>query len=125
MNGRVVIADDDPDIRELVRISAAKAGLVVVADVEDGAAAWEAIQTSVPDLAILDVAMPGLAGVEVCRLVRAVDTLAAMHIILLSAAADEASRQRGIDAGADAYLVKPFSPRDLVARLAEFGGGDR
>ncbi|MDP9026453.1 MAG: response regulator [Actinomycetota bacterium] len=125
MSGRVVIADDDPDIRELVRISAAKAGLTVVADVEDGAAAWEAIRNDVPDLAILDVAMPGLAGVDVCRLVRAVDALATVHIILLSAAADEPSRQRGIDAGADAYLIKPFSPRDLVARLTRFREGGR
>jgi DNA-binding response OmpR family regulator len=114
----VVIADDDPDIRELVSISAAKAGLTVMAEVDDGAAAWLAIQGHVPDLAILDVAMPGLTGIQVCGLARTVAALAGVHIILLSAAADEQSRERGIEAGAYDYLVKPFSPRELAARLA-------
>jgi DNA-binding response OmpR family regulator len=121
----VVIADDDADIRELVRISAAKAGLTVVVEADDGTAAWAAIQSRVPDLAILDVAMPGLTGIEVCGLARSWDALAAMRIILLSAAVDEASRQRGIDAGADDYLVKPFSPRELVARLTALEGDAR
>ncbi|MEP6842512.1 MAG: response regulator [Pseudolysinimonas sp.] len=125
MTRTVVIADDDPDIRELVRISATKAGLTVVADVDDGTAAWLAIQDHLPDFAILDVSMPGLTGIEVCGFSREADALAAMHIILLSAAADESSRQRGIDAGADDYLVKPFSPRELVLRLTAIDGDIR
>ena len=125
MSRSVVIADDDADIRELVRISAMKAGLTVVADVEDGLAAWAAIRDNAPDLAILDVAMPGLTGIEICQRVRAVDSLASVRILLLSAAVDEASRQRGVEAGANDYIVKPFSPRELVTRLSASGEGAR
>jgi CheY-like chemotaxis protein len=114
---RVVVADDDPDIRALVAISARKAGLNVVASVEDGDKAWEAIQEFVPDLAILDVAMPGMTGLEVCRLVRADPTLNDLPVLLLSAAVDEASREAGDEAGAQDYLAKPFSPRALVSWL--------
>jgi CheY-like chemotaxis protein len=114
---RVVVADDDPDIRALVAISARKAGLDVVASVEDGDKAWEAIQEFIPDLAILDVAMPGMTGLEVCRLVRADPRLNDLPVLLLSAAVDEASREAGDEAGAQDYLAKPFSPRALVSWL--------
>lgn len=114
---RVVVADDDADIRALVAISAARAGLDVVASVEDGVKAWDAIREFLPDLAILDVAMPGMTGLEVCRLVRADPGLAAIPVLLLSAAVDDASRAAGADAGALDYLAKPFSPRALVAWL--------
>jgi len=114
---RVVVADDDPDIRALVAISARKAGLDVVASVEDGEKAWAAIQEFTPDLAILDVAMPGMTGLEVCRLVRADPALTDLPVLLLSAAVDEASREAGDEAGARDYLAKPFSPRALVAWL--------
>ena len=118
MNPTVVIADDDADIRRLVTISAAKAGIEVLADVADGEQAIEAIRRLVPDLAILDVAMPGLTGVEVCGLVRADPALAGVRVLLLSAAADERSIEAGLAAGAIDYLPKPFSPRELAARLA-------
>jgi DNA-binding response OmpR family regulator len=114
---RVVVADDDPDIRALVAISARKAGLDVVASVEDGDKAWAAIQEFIPDLAILDVAMPGMTGLEVCRLVRADERLNDLPVLLLSAAVDEASREAGDEAGAQDYLAKPFSPRALVSWL--------
>jgi DNA-binding response OmpR family regulator len=117
MSLTVVIADDDADIRQLVTISASKAGLEVVAEVGDGDRAWEAIERHVPDLAILDVAMPGFTGLEVCRLVRADPALAEVQVILVSAAADEASIAAGFEAGALDYLPKPFSPRELAARL--------
>jgi DNA-binding response OmpR family regulator len=125
MTRTVVIADDDPDIRALVRISAVKAGLTVVAEVSDGEAAWVAIRDLVPELAVLDVSMPGLSGVEVCRRVRAVDELASVRLLLVSAAVDEASQERGLAAGADDYVVKPFSPRDLVARLTVKSGDEK
>ncbi|MCU1549529.1 MAG: Transcriptional regulatory protein yycF [Glaciihabitans sp.] len=118
MTSTIVIADDDRDIRELVRISLTRAGFEVVADVDDGNAALAAILALAPDVAILDVAMPGLTGLEVCRLVREQLTLAHVNILLLSAAADDASRSAGLTAGATDYLTKPFSPRELVARLA-------
>lgn len=117
MNERVVIADDDPDIRELVRISAVRAGLEVVAELGDGDTALAAIRALVPDLAILDVSMPGLSGVEVCELVRADGELSEVRILLLSAAVGMASRELGFAAGAVDYLSKPFSPRELAASL--------
>lgn len=122
MSQTVVIADDDVDIRRLVTISAGRAGLEVVADVADGNEAIAAIRRFVPDLAVLDVAMPGLTGLEICRLVRADPALTAVRVVLLSAAADENSVHSGLDAGAIDYLSKPFSPRELAARLAEHSG---
>lgn len=118
MTHAVVIADDDRDIRDLVRIAVTRAGLTVVASVADGAAALEAIREHQPDLAILDVMMPGLNGIEVCREVRADRSIGDVRILLLSASVDEAAQMTGLDAGADYFLAKPFSPRDLVAWLA-------
>jgi len=123
MSVTVVIADDDPDIRRLVTISAMRAGLEVLVDVGDGDRAWEMIERHVPDLAILDVSMPGLTGLDVCRLVRNDPALTEVRVLLISAAADEASVQAGLDAGAIDYLSKPFSPRELAARLAIYSGG--
>ena len=120
---KVVIADDDPDIRALVAISVGKAGMSLVAEVGDGDAAWDAIQKFVPDMVILDVAMPGKTGLEVCELVRADSSLDGVHILLLSASADENSIANGLAAGAADYLSKPFSPRKLVAKLTEQFGG--
>jgi DNA-binding response OmpR family regulator len=115
---RVIVADDDADIRALVAISVTKAGLDLVDKFPDGSSAWEGIQKFVPDLAVLDVSMPGLTGLQICRLIRADARLGEMRIILLSAAVDDASRQAGFDAGADEYLLKPFSPRQLIERLS-------
>lgn len=114
---RVIVADDDPDISALVAIAVRKSGLTLVGQAPDGAAAWALIQQFRPDMVILDVAMPGLTGPEVCRLIRADKSLSTMLILLLSAAVDDVSQQVGIDAGADHYLIKPFSPRELVERL--------
>lgn len=118
MSHTVVIADDDPDIRQLVSLSVTKAGLTVVAVVSDGAAALEAIRVHRPDLAILDISMPELTGVEVCRAVRADASIGDVRILLLSASVEEKAVQIGITAGADYFFAKPFSPRDLVAWLA-------
>lgn len=117
MTYSVVVADDDPDIRALVTIAVRKAGLDLVASVGDGALALAAIREHRPDLAILDVAMPELSGLEVCRGVRSDDSIGDIRILLLSASVDEASRSIGIDAGADYFLAKPFSPRELTAWL--------
>jgi DNA-binding response OmpR family regulator len=123
MTKRIVIADDDDDIRALVRIAVKRAGLELVADVADGQAAWAAIQETRPDFALLDVSMPGLTGVEICALVKADEALAGVSMMLLSAAVDDASRERGIEAGATTYITKPFSPRDLVGVLTAVSEG--
>ena len=125
MSSTVVIADDDADIRALVRISAVRAGLDVVAEAGDGDEALAAIRRLVPELAILDVTMPGLTGLEICRLVRADSALDGVQVLLVSAAADETSIAAGMRAGAADYLSKPFSPRELASRLSAHVGGTR
>ncbi|MDO7881373.1 response regulator transcription factor [Salinibacterium soli] len=114
----VVIADDDADIRDLVSISVRKAGLRVLAAVGDGAAALDAIRTNRPDLAILDISMPELNGMDVCRAVRADAGIGDVRILLLSASVDEAAVNLGIESGADYFMAKPFSPREMVEWLA-------
>jgi CheY-like chemotaxis protein len=117
MTYTVVVADDDSDIRSLVGISVGKAGLDLVASVADGAAALDAIKSNRPNLAILDVSMPEMSGLDVCRGVRADGSLSDVRILLLSASVDEASQEIGIRAGADYFLAKPFSPRELAEWL--------
>lgn len=118
MSFTVVVADDDADIRELVGIAVLRAGLRVVASVSDGAAAIEAIRRERPDLAILDISMPEKTGLDVCREARADKSLGDLRILLLSASVDEASQEVGLESGADYFMVKPFSPRELAAWLA-------
>lgn len=118
MSLTVVVADDDTDIRELIMITARRAGLEVVAAVADGDAALAAIRENRPDLAILDVSMPGQDGFDVCRAVRADTRLDETRLLLLSASVDEKAQAVGRAAGADHFLPKPFSPRALVDWLA-------
>jgi len=118
MSFTVVVADDDADIRDLVGIAVTRAGLTLVASASDGAAALAAIREHKPDLAILDVAMPEMSGLDVVREVRADDSVGDLRILLLSASVDEASQEVGIEAGADYFLAKPFSPRELAAWLS-------
>jgi DNA-binding response OmpR family regulator len=116
---RVVIADDDPDIRALVAIAVDRAGFQLVASTEDGTAAYAAILEHRPDLVVLDVSMPGMTGLEVARLVRQDILLDETMIVMLSAAVDQQSRDAGFAAGASHFLSKPFSPRELAARLSD------
>lgn len=118
MTHTVIIAEDDPDIRGLVAIAAKKAGLSVLEVVSDGAAALSAISSHRPDLAILDISMPEMTGIEVCRAVRADSSLGDVRILLLSASVDEEAVDAGLRAGADHFMAKPFSTRDLVDWLA-------
>ena len=118
MTHTLVIADDDGDIRSLVAIAAGKAGMQILASVADGAAALDAIERFKPDLAILDVSMPEMTGLEVVRAIRADDSMGDIRVLLLSASVDEAARNVGIESGADYFFPKPFSPRDLAAWLA-------
>ncbi|MET0862977.1 MAG: response regulator [Nakamurella sp.] len=117
--GTVVIADDDADIRALVALSVAKAGAVVTADAATGTAALELIRQWSPDLAILDISMPELTGLQVCRALRADPSTRDIRILFLSAAVHPAAVAEGADAGADAYEGKPFSPRRLSLRIRE------
>ena len=113
---KIVVADDDADIRDLVVFKLKQSGHEVV-PVSDGAAAVSACRAELPDLAVLDVMMPGMSGVEACREMRADAALARIPVILLTARAQESDIEKGFSAGADDYVVKPFSPRDLAARV--------
>jgi DNA-binding response OmpR family regulator len=115
----VVIADDDADIRHLVGVAVRRAGAKIGASVADGAAAWQAIRDIEPDLAILDVAMPRMSGLQVCRSVRAHPGTAGTRVLLLSAAVHPTAIEAGLAAGADLYSLKPFSPRSLATQIRD------
>jgi DNA-binding response OmpR family regulator len=114
---RVLVADDEPDIRDLVCLAVRKAVPAEVTAVADGTAALAAARLSLPDLAVLDVSMPGATGLEVCSALRADPATAATRILLLSAGASLEDVARGLAAGADAYLAKPFAVAGLVHQI--------
>jgi DNA-binding response OmpR family regulator len=113
---RVLVVDDDADIRELVTFKLQQAGDTVEA-APDGQLGLDAALANTPDLILLDLMMPKLSGIEVCRLLRDNDATADTPVILFTAKAQEADVQRGFSAGADDYIVKPFSPRELITRV--------
>lgn len=117
----VLVVDDDTDIRELIawKLNQAGYGIIAEADGEAGlAAATGGTAIGVrPDLVILDWTMPRMNGLDVCRALRADPTTADIPIILLTAKAQESEVERGFTAGADDYIVKPFSPREMLRRV--------
>ena len=114
MQRTVLVVDDDPHIRDLLTFALGKAGLAT-REAGDGEAALAAIAERSPDLVILDINMPRMDGIEVCRRIRAQGPL---PVLFLSSRDDEIDRILGIELGADDYVVKPFSPREVVARVA-------
>lgn len=112
----VLVIDDEKDVIELLRYNLEKAGFDVVA-ARDGESGLKAASVSPPDAIILDVMMPGLDGLAVCRRLREEHRTARIPIIMLTAKAEEADRVVGLELGADDYVVKPFSPREIVARI--------
>lgn len=115
-NPLVLVADDDPDILDLVRYRLERSGYAV-ATATDGTEAVRLAGELSPALAVLDVMMPGLTGFDVTRRLREDPETARIPVILLTAKAQEADVQEGFDAGADDYIRKPFSPRELSARV--------
>jgi CheY-like chemotaxis protein len=114
----VVIADDESSMRLLVHATIESDDYMVV-EAADGAEAWALIQKHRPKVALLDVQMPGLSGLEVLRLIKADPGLKATRVILLTSKAQESDIEAGLIAGADFYLTKPFSPLDLLSRVEE------
>jgi DNA-binding response OmpR family regulator len=114
----VLCADDDEDILSLVALRLERAGFDVV-QAHDGEMAVELARGRRPAVAVLDVMMPRRTGYEVLAELRADASLRDLKVILLSARVQEADVQRGLDAGADAYLSKPFKAGDLVAKVTE------
>jgi DNA-binding response OmpR family regulator len=116
MSTQILIVEDDPDIAELVARYLDKAGYVTTR-AASGREALRLIAAKVPDLVVLDLMLPQVDGLEVCRAVRANEHTAGIPIIMLTARADESERIVGLELGADDYLAKPFSPNELVARV--------
>jgi DNA-binding response OmpR family regulator len=112
----ILVAEDDRDIADLIALYLTKAGWTPQV-VGTGDEAMTAIRTGHFDLAILDIMLPGVSGLEVCRAIRANSTTADLPVIMVTARAEEADRITGLDLGADDYLAKPFSPNELIARV--------
>jgi two-component system, OmpR family, alkaline phosphatase synthesis response regulator PhoP len=113
---KILVVEDEPDIRKLVHYNLTQDHYKVI-EAESGDQALKLIQRDKPSLVILDLMMPGMSGLEVCRTLRGQDETAKLPILMLTAKAAEADRVLGLELGADDYLAKPFSPRELVARV--------
>jgi DNA-binding response OmpR family regulator len=113
---RVLIVDDDPDIQRLVSYNLSQAGFQVLS-ASTGRTALDSVQKQPPDLIILDIMMPDVDGMEVCRTLRQRENSRRIPIIMLTARGEEVDRVVGFELGADDYVSKPFSPRELVLRV--------
>ena len=116
MSASILIADDEPNQLELLSFNLSKAGYVVH-KANDGKQAAEMVEAFVPDLVILDWMMPEMSGIDVCKWMRKSDKLKTIPVIMLSARGEEGDKTFGLDNGADDYVTKPFSPRELISRI--------
>lgn len=122
MKPHILIIEDDPDIAESIRYNVEREGQYTAQVALSGEEGWTILrgrdpQTTDPALVILDLHLPGINGFELCRRVRQEERLKKLPIIMLTAMADENDKVRGLEAGADDYVTKPFSVRELIARL--------
>lgn len=113
---KVLVVEDDSVVRELIEWKLTSAGHVVLTEA-DGEAGLAAARAEKPDVVILDWMMPKLTGLEVCRAIREDETVSSLPVLLLTARAQDSDIEQGLAAGADDYLVKPFSPRELLSRV--------
>ena len=118
---KILIADDERDIRDLVAFTLRFAGHEVVAT-SNGEEALQVAQSEIPDLILLDVRMPRLSGYDVCRKLKEIPGTQAIPIVFLSAKGQEAEVNFGMEAGAVEYIIKPFSPDDLLKCIKEILG---
>ena len=122
MTHKVLIADDEPNIVISLEFLMKREGHQVVV-ARDGNQALEAIRREKPDLVLLDVMMPGKTGFEVCQAVRADESVARTKILMLTAKGRDTDLAQGLGVGADGYMTKPFSTKDLAARVREMLAG--
>lgn len=115
-NKRILVADDEPDVLNLVSINLKNAGYNVI-KAEDGLAALNQARETNPSLIVLDLMLPEMSGLEVCKVLKKDTQTASIPIIMLTAKAEEVDRIVGLELGADDYMTKPFSPRELVLRI--------
>lgn len=120
---RILIAEDDESLRALIRLTI-ELGDVEILEAADGEAALAEARRLRPDLVILDWSMPGRSGLDVCRQLRSDARTAEATIVMITARAQDADRLAGLDAGADRYLTKPFSPLELLDTLRDALGPD-
>src|SRR5213080_3114939 len=113
---KILVIEDEPDIRKLVQYNLTQEHFNVV-EAEDGEQALSLLQREKPNLVILDLMLPGLSGLELCKMLRQRSDTSKLPVLMLTAKAGEADRIVGLEMGADDYLAKPFSPRELVARV--------
>jgi two-component system phosphate regulon response regulator PhoB len=116
MGSRILVVEDEPDLADLVALNLRREGHDVVV-AHDGSTALAEIQRSQPDLLVLDVMLPDISGLEVCRRLRRNAQTIRLPVIMLTARNDEVDRVVGFEVGADDYVPKPFSPRELVLRV--------
>lgn len=119
---RILMTDDEPMIRELVRVTLSRESRFEISVASDGAMAVEMVHEHRPELVLLDVRMPGVNGIEACRQIRADASIEQPTIIMLTAMGQDSDVQAGMDAGADEYFIKPFSPIALLERVYEVAG---
>src|SRR4051794_8642474 len=112
----ILIVEDEPDIRKLIRYNLAQERFNVL-EAEDGEQVLKILKTEKPSLIVLDLMLPGLSGLELCRILRQQAETAHIPILMLTAKAAETDKVIGLEMGADDYLAKPFSPREMVARV--------
>ncbi len=130
MKAKILAADDEPDALELIEVNLKSAGYEVLI-AADGREALQKARAAMPDLILLDIMLPEMDGLEVCKALRRDAATAMLPIIMLTARAAEIDRVLGLELGADDYITKPFSPRELILRVknvlkraaAEPGGG--
>ena len=113
---KILIVDDEPDILELVRVNLVREGYAV-ACAESGEQALDQARSFLPDLVILDLMLPGIDGLDVCRNLKSTPATASALVLMLSARVEDADVVTGLELGADDYVTKPFSPRVLVGRI--------
>ena len=113
---KILIVEDEQDLIKLLKYNLEKEGFKV-ANTSDGSLALAEIRRDAPDLVMLDLMLPGMDGLEVCRQIRRHDKYAAIPILMLTARGEEADRVVGLEIGADDYVTKPFSMRELIARV--------
>jgi two-component system phosphate regulon response regulator PhoB len=121
VKAKILVVDDEPDAVELVAFNLRQAGYSVTTAAE-GSEALQKARTQVPDLIVLDVMLPEMDGFEICKLLRHDPATARLPIIMLTAKAAEVDRVLGLELGADDYLTKPFSPRELMLRVKKVLG---
>jgi two-component system alkaline phosphatase synthesis response regulator PhoP len=113
---KILVVEDEKDIRELVRYNLEQEGYIVL-EADEGELALALVRRERPALVILDIMLPGVSGLDICRTIRLDEETARVPILMLTAKAAEVDKVVGLEMGADDYVTKPFSPRELVARV--------